>query len=372
MANVSSRSRALGAVAIWTFGIWTLFGLLFAGQGYLGQAYLGRGLSFGAALTRWLLCAYTWALLTPIVVWSTRRVAIERRRWLPALLVHLPASIAFSLAGMLLFSLAEQALDPRGQFLTRDALEKLFVSGLHIDLLIYATLVGAVYAVDHYRRYRERELAAAQLQAALARAELGALRAQLHPHFLFNTLNTIAILMEEDARAARKMLVHLGDLLRVLTRSDRTHEVSVREEIQLLESYLEIERMRFHDRLEVRVHVDPNTLDARVPDLVLQPLVENAIKHGVVPRPSGGTVEIRVHKHGAELRLEVRDDGPGIHPDEGSRGNGLGLSNTRVRLEKLYGNRHQFELRNAEPAGLRVILTLPFQSLAAPAGRSPA
>jgi signal transduction histidine kinase len=342
------------------FGAWTLFGLFFAGQAYLGHAVVGRAQSWTDPLWRWMLCAYAWALLTPLVMWLSRRFPFDRRRWPLALLVHAPASVAFSLVGMVLFSLGEQLLLSGGHFFTREAFTALFLAGFHIDLLIYASLVGSSYAVEHYRRYRERELLALQLQAALAEAELAALKAQLHPHFLFNTLNTISILLAEDPRAARKMLVHLSDLLRMVLNRERGHEVSVRQEVELLESYLEIERLRFQDRLQVQLRVDPEALDARVPDLVLQPLVENAIKHGVVPRPGGGKVEVSVHRRNTELRLEVRDDGPGLEPSAIGRGKGLGLSNTRHRLEKLYGRQHQFELENAEAGGLSVVLTIPF------------
>lgn len=363
MGKPSSRGGALAAI----FAAWTLFGLFFAsqtylGQAYLGQVYLGRGLSWGEALLRWMPCAYAWALLTPLVRWLNRRFPITRERWLLALIVHVPCSLAFSAAGMLLYALGQQLLSPGGHFFTREALARLLLAALHIDLLIYAGVVGACYAIDHYRHYRERELTTAQLQAALARAELAALRSQLHPHFLFNTLNTISILLEEDAAAARTMLVHLGDLLRTLLQPGRMQEVSLREELEMLESYLAIERMRFHDRLEVKVTVDPSALDAQVPDLLLQPLVENAIKYGIVPRPSGGRVEINAQRHGAQLRLEVRDDGPGLSLAQRAGNRGLGLANTRERLERLYGARHCFELKAAAPAGLSVVLTLPFLS----------
>lgn len=351
MASFSTRGRSVVTVLL----VWTLFGLLFAGQAYLGQAYLGRALSVRDALLRWMLCAYAWALLTPLVVWLNRRFPIDRRRWLAALIVHGVASLVFSIAGMGLFLLGEQALQSERQVLTRQAFVNLFVGGLHIDLLIYATLVGVCYAIEHYHRYRERELT-----AALAEAELAALKAQLHPHFLFNTLNTVAILMQEDAAAARKMLVCLSDLLRMILKKGRAHEVSIREEVQMLESYLEIERMRFNERLHVSVNVDERTLDARVPELVLQPLVENAIKHGIMPRRGGGRVDISVQKHGSELELEVRDDGPGMSAEAATRGTGVGLANTRVRLAKLYAGRHRFELRNGDTGGLRVLVTLPF------------
>ncbi|HTV24993.1 MAG TPA: histidine kinase, partial [Polyangiaceae bacterium] len=352
MKSLSTRGRGVLIVLL----IWTSFGLLFSGQAYLGQNYLGRELSVHDALVRWMVCAYAWALLTPLVVWLNRRFPIDRRRWLAALLVHGVASIVFSVAGMGLFLLGEQALQSDRQLLTRSAFVNLFVAGLHIDLLIYATLVGVCYAIEHYQRYRERELTAVQLQAALAEAELAALKAQLHPHFLFNTLNTVAILMQEDPAAARKMLVSLSDLLRMILKKGRAHEVSLREEVQMLESYLEIERTRFHDRLHVSLNVDESALDARVPELVLQPLVENAIKHGVLPRRSGGRVEINVQKQGSELELEVRDDGPGLSAEAATRGTGVGLSNTRVRLAKLYAGRHRFELKNGDAGGLRVLV----------------
>jgi len=357
--------------------LWTVFGLFFALQAYLSRAYLGGGLSLGTALLRWLLCAYTWAILTPLVMWLSRRFPIGKRHLGRALAVHLPASFAFSVAGMLLYTLGEQLLEPSGRFFTRAAFANLFIAGLHIDLLIYATLVGVLQALEHQRRQQERELGAAQLEAALARAELSALRHQLHPHFLFNALNSIGVLMEEDARAARKMLVHLSELLRMMLRGDRGQEVSVKDEIELLESYLQIERVRFQDRLQIQIDVDPEALDARVPDLVLQPLVENAIKHGVVPRPTGGRVAVSVRKRNDELRLEVSDDGPGLGASSPAGRNGVGLHNTRVRLEKLYGERHRFELERASPRGLSVVLTLPFRvtpqgALAAPGTRGAA
>jgi two-component system LytT family sensor kinase len=355
MATASLRLALVRILALWT-----LFGLFFSLQAYLARAYLGGGLPLGTALLRWLLCAYAWAILTPLVMWLSRRFPIGASRPWRALGVHVPAAFAFSVAGMLLYTLGEQALDPSADFFTREAFASLFVSGLHIDLLIYATLVGVLHALEHQRRHRERELRAAQLEAALARAELGALRQQLHPHFLFNALNSIGVLMEEDPRAARKMLVHLSDLLRMMLRGDRAQEVSVKDELELLQSYLEIERMRFQDRLEIQLDVDPETLDARVPDLVLQPLVENAIKHGIVPRPSGGRVAVSVQKRKGELRLEVSDDGPGLDW-RSVGGTGLGLRNTQVRLEKLYGERHRFELERVNPSGLCVVLTLPFR-----------
>lgn len=157
MGKPSSRGGALAAL----FAAWTLFGLFFASQTYLGQTYLGRGLSWGEALLRWMPCAYAWALLTPLVRWLSRRFPITRERWLAALLAHLSCSLIFSAAGMLLYALGQQLLSPGGQFFSREALARLLLAALHIDLLIYAGVVGACYAIDHYRRYRERELAAA-------------------------------------------------------------------------------------------------------------------------------------------------------------------------------------------------------------------
>lgn len=236
-----------------------------------------------------------------------------------------------------------------------------YVVNLHWNVLIYWTLVGATQALHYYDRYRERELRASQLEVELARAQLETLKTQLQPHFLFNTLNAISTLIYTDAEAAERMITQLGELLRASLRQDATHQVTLAQDLELLERYLSIEKTRFADRLTVMLAIDPAALEARVPHLLLQPLVENAVRHGVAPRTEAGRIQIRAWRENGDLRLEVRDDGPGL-PEPQKLLSGIGLSNTRARLERLHGSRQRFELANAPRGGLVVRLTLPFQT----------
>src|ERR1700686_1143876 len=184
---------------------------------------------------------------------------------------------------------------------------------------------------------------------------------QLQPHFLFNSLNTISVLMMRDAEAANRMLVRLSELLRLSLDHVSSQEVTLRQELQFLNGYLEIEQTRFQDRLTIDKQIEPATLDAAVPNMILQPLVENAIRHGIAKRPEPGTVEIRSRVEGANLRLEIRDNGTGLATNSNSSSTGLGLANTRARLQQLYGSQHQFELGNASVGGVIVSILIPFR-----------
>ncbi|MEK6286194.1 MAG: histidine kinase [Acidobacteriota bacterium] len=234
----------------------------------------------------------------------------------------------------------------------------------------YGTIFLVSYAIDYYRRHQEEEVKISRLKAELAEAQLQvteaqlqALKMQLHPHFLFNTLNSISALLDEDVDAADQMLARLGDLLRMTLENSGAQEVTLQEELEFLRCYLEIEQVRFHDRLTVIMNIEPETLDARVPNLILQPIVENAIRHGIVSRIAPGQIEINAKRSGDTLQLEVKDNGRGLHRGEASSGRikeGLGLTNTRARLEQLYRAAHRFELSDAPEGGLQVMLEFPF------------
>jgi LytS/YehU family sensor histidine kinase len=241
------------------------------------------------------------------------------------------------------------------------AFQELFFLNFDWEMMTYWALVGVSYAHDYYRESQHQRVAAAQLQARLAEARLQALQSQLHPHFLFNTLHTISALMHRDTEAADAMLARLSDLLRLsLDRTGGQH-VTVKEEIDFIQKYLEIERTRFGDRLEVRVNVDPDTLDAAVPNLLLQPLVENAIRHGIAQKVGGGLLDVRVAREGDALCLTVRDTGPGLPAATLSALNtGVGLTNTRSRLEELFPGRHRFEFHEPADGGLAVEIVIPF------------
>jgi two-component system, LytTR family, sensor kinase len=196
------------------------------------------------------------------------------------------------------------------------------------------------------------------------------LRLQLHPHFLFNTLHTISALMHKDLRAADRMLALLGDLLRDSFERVGAQEVSLKQELGFLDRYLEIERTRFRDRLSVTVRVDPEALDAVVPNLLLQPLVENAIRHGIGRRQDAGRIEISARRENDRLDVRIRDDGPGLpEGTETALRAGVGLANTAARLQQLYPNGHRFDLKNRPEGGLEVALEIPFR-FAAPAPRA--
>jgi LytS/YehU family sensor histidine kinase len=235
------------------------------------------------------------------------------------------------------------------------------VSALHTEVLTYWMVIGLSHGIDYYRKYRERELRASQLETRLAQAQLDALRMQLHPHFLFNTLNSISVLMTEDVTAARRMLTRLSDLLRASLDNGATHEVSLREELEFLNNYLAIEQTRFHDRLTVRINVEPAALSASVPYLILQPLVENAIRHGIASRTETGVIAISAVRDNGTVELKVCDNGRGLgsHTTDELK-KGIGLSNTKARLEQLYGPHHKFEMKNAAGGGLEVSISIPF------------
>jgi LytS/YehU family sensor histidine kinase len=236
--------------------------------------------------------------------------------------------------------------------------QELFFLNFDWEMMTYWAIVGLSHALDFHRESQERELTAAQLHTRLAEAQLQALQRQLHPHFLFNTLNTISALMHRDTEAADAMLERLSDLLRLTLDRVGTQHVSLKDELDFLRTYLEIEKTRFGDRLQVHMEVDLDTLDAKVPNLVLQPLVENALRHGIGPKIGGGRVDIIARHEGDMLRLEVRDNGVGLSQDAFHKG--VGLTNTRSRLEHLYGERQRFECHMPPGGGLVVTLVIPF------------
>lgn len=271
-----------------------------------------------------------------------------------SLQLHLPACLLVSFA-----HLAVLVVVTRATHVPVEPLRAVYAVHMQWNLLIYGVLVGATHALHYYDRFRERELRASQLEAELAQSQLHRLKMQLQPHFLFNALNGILTLIETDAEAADRMLSQLAALLRESLRADAPHEGSLREELSLLDRYLEIEKTRFADRLRVSFEIDPGILDARVPNLLLQPLVENAIRHGVARRAGGGRVDVRAWRENGSLRLEVRDDGPGL-PETAKESTGIGLANTRARLERLHGDEYRFDLRNLPGGGVLASVRFPF------------
>ncbi len=364
--------RSFAARRLELLGVWTFLGVFFACQAYLWQAAAGSPTTWGAAFSSRLSYWYGWGFVSPLVFALARRYRPQRGRWLPAMAMHLTASIVLAPLQATLSGVLQLALGPFLGVRTPSVAElgeffKLSVLYRSFDAFaFYWVLIVVFSTVIFYRKYRERELRASIVEAQLAHAELQVLRMQLHPHFLFNTLNAITVLMHRDVRAAEKMLFNLSALLRQALDSSGRQEVALQEELEFLERYLEIEQTRFGNRLEVTFDVAPETLSAAVPNLVLQPLVENAIHHAVAPRPEGGRIRIGACLENGSLALSVCDDGPGLPEGESSfPARGLGLPNTRARLAQLYGDRQRFELGRAPDGGLSVNLRIPARIMTA-------
>jgi two-component system, LytTR family, sensor kinase len=323
-------------------------------------------------LPYWIL----WAALTPLIFWITRRFRIERQRWAGNLLIQICACLLISIGHRAIYLLVGWGLHVAAYQQVSSIAELyqfLFFFNLPNGFMSYAMVLLVSHAIDYYHRYQAEELKASHLKAELAeaqlqatQAQLQALKMQLHPHFLFNTLNSISALLDEDIEAADEMLARLGDFLRLTLENSGAQEVSLQQEMEFLMCYLEIERVRFQDRLSVSTHIEPETLDARVPNLILQPIVENAIRHGIVPRISPGRLEIRATHNNGVLQLRVRDNGPGLCAAIGSDKvvkQGVGIANTRARLKRLYGPSHRFEMADAPEGGLQVTLEIPFKTV---------
>ncbi|HEV2146194.1 MAG TPA: histidine kinase [Longimicrobiaceae bacterium] len=302
--------------------------------------------------------ALAWAATILGMFWLARRFPLVRGRVLQAVGVHLAAALLRALAWLPFSAFVSLYLvgEPP-PFPWRRAL----VPVLYSEVVSYVLVLGTIYAVQYYERLRDREMDAARLAGHLAEARLSSLKMQLNPHFLFNTLHSVSTLMHRDVEAADEMLARLSVLLRLSLQHHDTQEVTLQQEMEFLVPYLEIEQIRFRDRLTVRTHLARDTLAARVPHLILQPLVENAIRHGIAPRAGPGTVEVSVERVDGALRLVVQDDGVGVGASEGGRGTGVGLSNTRARLQALYGEAHRFAVEPAPGGGTRVTVSIPMR-----------
>jgi two-component system, LytTR family, sensor kinase len=346
------------------FLCWTGFALFFTSQSYMFQARSAAAIDWRGTLFNWLLGSYTWFVLTPLILKLSNRFPLQRGKLLRSIVAHALAAPLFNTVNIILFVIAQGLITspfPNARALYESA-RSFVIAEFHAGMLIYWLIIGVSLTMDYYRKYRERELHASNLETRLVEAQLDALRMQLHPHFLFNTLNSISVLMRKDVDAADRMLLQLSGLLRVTLARNTAHEIRLSQELEILERYLEIEQIRFQDRLTVRMRVDQSALDALVPQLFFQPLVENAIRHGIADRERGGVIDIHAERQDDSLRLQVCDNGPGLNLPRRNLVEGVGLSNTRSRLEYLYGSGGRFVVREAEEGGLIVTALFPFHT----------
>lgn len=362
--TVSSKHRGDDETALWNaFYVprafwWTVFFLVWTVQAGLyafASYYSGRGTAaetLQVALYDW----YTWALVCLVCFWIAKRLPLEHypvRRLIPILAL---ATVAVTFGR----GVVDQGVMALTGWDDVDLVDRL-IRTLPGRVILVLTFIGVGYGIQYIRMHQERERRAARLRSELAAAQLQMLKVQLHPHFLFNTLNTISSLMYVDVPAADRMLVRLSELLRRTLQTIDAQRVSLAEELSFLEPYLEIEQTRLAHRLKVVMSLEPGTLAATVPHLILQPIVENAIRHGISLKVEGGTLTIESSVRDGRLRLMVTDDGVGIGVGSGETGRGIGLANSRARLSHLYGENASFDLRTAPGGGVRVTIELPYE-----------
>jgi two-component system LytT family sensor kinase len=355
---MTSRGRISFPVLL---GIATAFGVSSTIQAYFLFEVLGRYEPLRNHLVLNLVYWYVPALFAPLIVSLATRYQIRRGRLMVFALVHVTGALAYSLVHTAAMVGADALLmsGPPSEgwwFVARVE----FLKQLDWMLMTYLFLVGLAHALEFRRESERRAVDAAQLEMRLVEARLEALQRQLHPHFLFNTLNAIAGLMRSDVDAADRMMDRLGDLLRMTLNTSNIQEVSLKEELEVLQKYLDIEQVRLGDRLTVSIDIDPDALDAQLPNFLLQPLVENAVRHGIAPHAQAGQVDISASRRADRLTIAIQNSGAGVPPHRLTLLNqGVGLANTRARLEHRYPNDHRLVFSNADP-GFRVTVDIPF------------
>jgi two-component system LytT family sensor kinase len=343
--------------------LWAIPGVIQATTLYAAYSLKGDdSLSLGQALA-WRVPEWqVWALATPVIVWAAQRWPVTRAFW-KHLPVHLVLAMAIAVIDVSVHFFAARwiGLEPFVSTTLVEFMPLMLLKTAFFEALVYAAVLAADHAIRYQRRYREAALAQSQLEARLVEAQLDALKHQLHPHFLFNTINAITVLMRKgETAAAIRMLGGLSDLLRRSLTSLRVQLVSLEEELDFIARYLDIETTRFPDRLRVTMDVAPDARRACIPSMLLQPIVENAIEHGIAPRVSGGRITITASVGGGKLRVEVRDDGVGLTATPQREGHGVGLSNVRKRLAQLYPDAHAFSLEPGEPGGAVATIEIPY------------
>ena len=365
----------IGAISA---GLWLVVAL--AGSFTVWQLYRSSDLAmrFSTTLKLELSQLLTYVPLTPFAYAFALRYPLRTDNWRRRSLVYLAAGVLFCLVHVALRGLTPFAIyepkyhdwtsaiwNPHTRILGIQwaGLRKLLLNNIVDDITgTFVPIVLIAHAISYYRQFQDREIRATQLEAQLAKSHLQSLKSQLQPHFLFNTMHSVSALMLTDVRAADRMITRLADLLRMNLESAGTQITTLRGELEFVNCYLEIEQIRFEERLSVSFDIAPETLDAQVPLMLLQPVVDNAVKHGISHMLSGGKIRISSYLEDRDLKLEVRDNGPGFGSSDGNRGCGLGLKVTRERLETLYGTNQAIELESPPDGGFTVLVTIPFRT----------
>jgi two-component system LytT family sensor kinase len=355
--SLRTKLRLLGAI----FLIWTLLAIPFGFLVHANAIAYGIRVSVARTLAITIINYWLYALLTPLVIFLSLRYRVTRHDWGLPLLIHL-IGLGFYNA---LYALLRGFAFPLGNQLTGEMTIRsmalavgVFRGAFYGNFWMYSQVVAVTLAVQYYRESRERQLQGIKLESQLSQAQLQLLKAQLQPHFLFNTLHAISTLMARDVAAARRMIVCLSQLLRMAMERAEAQELTLGKELDLVSNYLEIEKTRFQDKLQFEFNIDADVMDAMVPALLLQPLIENAVRHGIATQSKPGLISVLAAKAGDQLEITIEDNGPGLDPSV-MRKEGIGLTNTRARLLQLYGAGHTFELYNGTESGLKVSIRIP-------------
>jgi two-component system, LytTR family, sensor kinase len=369
MTQMRIGTRRLLLIGAAYFLAWTLVALFFFTREASRRVYWNEPFNWQNVLTIWLVGEYIWGIVALVVLWFGTRWPIERP-WLGRrIALHLLLSGIVAAAQLALETAAYLPLGTLSPTVSASfwrAWSTLVVLGFHGNVVSYWVILGVVIGYRHYRKLEEREaqalrleLHSAELSAQLARAQMSALKMQLQPHFLFNTLNAITVLVRQQSVArAEEMLGRLGDLLRCVLDEGEAQEVPLHRELDYVRLYLSIEQVRFAERLTVAIEVEPAVLDAAVPHMALQPIVENALRHGIGRTSAAGTIRISASAAGESVVIRVTDDGPGFAGADGPEGWGIGVANTRARLAQLYGDAASLTMHDGHPGAI-VTMILP-------------
>ncbi len=342
---------------LFIFGIYTLSMSVNLFEQFANAARNPRPFPFARVFGVIAVSSYAWALLTPIIVYFGRRLPIVRQNIFRNLVLHLCFGIVIAAVQRLIFILLQPLIAPETINFPDETgtLILLFLGYISYGFFQYVSIATIYQVYWHFREAQDREF-------RLQQAELQALKTQLHPHFLFNTLNAISALSFTAPEIASRVIAQLSDLLRFSLKTERAAEITLKEELDFVRKYLQIQQTLLEERLEIKWGISPETLDAMVPNMFLQPLVENSIRHGIAPKEIGGSIEIKTQRVGETLEISVRDNGLGISSNGNkTSGDGIGLSNTRARLRHLYGEAHEFQLGEPDEGGVLISMTIPFR-----------
>ena len=351
---------------IWglVFVLWTLLALSYTASSVISMISEGEAFNWIRPFTWNFANAYLWMLLTPVVAWLGREGSGS---WTRFWAVHLPASLVLAAVQVMLVLCIYWVLCgpsvSRPQMTFGGFARLQFAYNFHLSWLTYGVMLVVLRAIDSQRRLRDERLRNAQLETQLVQSQLQTLRVQLQPHFLFNTLNAISALALANPVQARQMIARLSDFLRLTLEERHAQQVPLSREMEFLDCYLGIQQVRFQDRLTTHMDVSVDTMRAMVPNMILQPLVENALRHGLLDKTERGTLQIATRRDGDALVLRVDDDGIGLPPDGAKEG--IGIGSTRARLDMLFGNAATVQMQRRAGGGTRVELRFPFQECAA-------